>query len=414
MKKKLCFVIMGYGKKTDPSTGRTLDLDQTYKNIIKPAVLQSGFDCIRGDEVKESGLIDKSMYALLMQSDLVVADISTHNPNAIYELGIRHAVRPYSTVIIQERETKIPFDLNHNKIFHYVHSGDDIGVDEANRCINSLSQLIKHVADNPQTDSPLYEYINNITPPELPEDEYRDIIKELADKENKVFGMVEQAKVAMKDSRFYDATVFWKKASDLVPTESYFVQQHALSRYKSKHPSENTALIDALAIIRTLDPTGETTDPETLGITGAIYKRLWLLENDIEYLKRAISLYGKCYQIRNDYYTGENYALCLNLSANVETDDDEKIYAKMAAKKTRQNIVENLENDVINGDINNRNDRKWVYASLSHCYFALDNLEKSTEFERLFLLNNPLDWEKETFYSSKKILIDSINYGKNL
>jgi len=63
--KKICFVIMGFGTKTDFSTGKTLDLDQTYKNIIQPAVENSGFQCIRADEIQESGLIDKSMYALL-------------------------------------------------------------------------------------------------------------------------------------------------------------------------------------------------------------------------------------------------------------------------------------------------------------------------------------------------------------
>lgn len=112
------FRYYGIRKKTDLSTGKTLDLDKTYKNIIKPAVEKAGLQCVRADEIQDSGLIDKSMYALLMHADLVVADISTYNPNAIYELGVRHAVRPYSTIIIKEQEGVIPFDLNHNRIFH--------------------------------------------------------------------------------------------------------------------------------------------------------------------------------------------------------------------------------------------------------------------------------------------------------
>lgn len=72
--KKLCFVIMGFGKKTDYSTGNTYDLDKTYKNIIQPSVKESGFECIRADEIQDSGIIDKSMYALLMQADLVIAE----------------------------------------------------------------------------------------------------------------------------------------------------------------------------------------------------------------------------------------------------------------------------------------------------------------------------------------------------
>jgi hypothetical protein len=41
--------------------------------------------------------IDKHMYEMLMNAD-VVADLSTTNPNAIYELGVRHALRPHTTV----------------------------------------------------------------------------------------------------------------------------------------------------------------------------------------------------------------------------------------------------------------------------------------------------------------------------
>jgi hypothetical protein len=57
---KICFVIMGYGKKTDPTLGKTYDLDATYHRIIKPAVVKAGYTCIRGDEILESGIIDKN------------------------------------------------------------------------------------------------------------------------------------------------------------------------------------------------------------------------------------------------------------------------------------------------------------------------------------------------------------------
>eukprot|EP00825_Cyclidium_porcatum_P034023 TRINITY_DN35909_c0_g1_i1.p1 TRINITY_DN35909_c0_g1~~TRINITY_DN35909_c0_g1_i1.p1 ORF type:complete len:133 (-),score=21.35 TRINITY_DN35909_c0_g1_i1:11-409(-) len=99
---KICFVIMGFGKKTDFSTGKTLDLDKTYKNIIHPAVGNAGFQCIRADEIQDSGIIDRSMYALLMHADLVIADISTYNPNVIYELGIR----PVSYTHLRAHETR--------------------------------------------------------------------------------------------------------------------------------------------------------------------------------------------------------------------------------------------------------------------------------------------------------------------
>ena len=88
---------MGFGEKTDLATGRTLDLDKTYRTIIKKAVEEAGLECIRANDIKHSGLIDVPMYELLLTADIVIADISTASANAIYELGVRHALRPHTT-----------------------------------------------------------------------------------------------------------------------------------------------------------------------------------------------------------------------------------------------------------------------------------------------------------------------------
>src|SRR3977135_4610269 len=112
--KGTCFVVMGFGKKTDFETGRVLDLNKSYKNLIKPAVEAAGLKCIRADEIVHSGLIDVPMYEQLLKADVVVADLSTSNRNAIYELGVRHALRPYTTVVIAEDEIKtFPFAVKH-------------------------------------------------------------------------------------------------------------------------------------------------------------------------------------------------------------------------------------------------------------------------------------------------------------
>ena len=404
--KPICFVIMGFGKKTDPESGKTFDLNKTYKNIIRPSVIDAGFECVRADEIKDSGLIDKSMYALLMQSELVIADITTYNPNAIYELGIRHAVRPYSTIILKEKDGKIPFDLDHNRMLMYSHLGEDIGVDEAERCKTELVSLINSVSKSKAIDSPLYEFINDIDPPKLPKKEYQLIIQELAKQEKHIFAIVEEAKSSMNTSNFEVAAKYWEKASNLVSNESYFIQQRALCVYKSKVPSEQTALIDALKIIEELEPDGQTNDPETLGITGAIYKQLWQINGDLVSLERAIEYYGKCFKIRNDYYTGENYALCLDIKAKHETDSGEKIFAEVSARKARKKIID-LLNDIINyNDFETRVDKKWILATMAHCYFSMENEELHKEFEEMFFQEDIKDWEKEAYLNNKQRLID--------
>jgi tetratricopeptide (TPR) repeat protein len=394
---------MGYGNKTDPETGNTLDLDKTYKNIIEPAVTNSGYQCIRGDEIQESGIIDKSMYAMLVYAELVIADISTYNPNAIYELGIRHASRPFSTIILKEDESKIPFDLNHNKIFHYSHMGKDIGVDESKRCIKELEILIRNVRKNKDVDSPLFEHLKSLTPNELSEEDYTGMINDIADKQEHVFALSEQAKQERDSGNFVEAAKIFKKAHEKVESEPYFIQQYALCRYKSKDPSRGVALNDALTIINKLNP-DDTNDPETLGITGAINKGLWEETEDIEFLERAIDYYKKGFQINSDYYTGENYALCLELKARIESDDREKIYSQMEAEKTRREILRVIDEIFEEDNYENRIDIKWVYATYSHCLLAVGSISDAEKYEKLFLEKIDADWEKDTFYKSKKLI----------
>src|ERR1041384_941840 len=167
--KKTCFVVMGFGKKTDFETGRTLDLDMSYQNMIKPAVEAAGLKCIRADEIVHSGMIDVPMYEQLLSADVVVADLSTSNKNALYELGVRHALRPYTTVVIAEDGIKVfPFDLNHVVVRQYHHLGEDIGVKEARRFGELLTNAIKEVLKDPRkTDSPVYTILHTLDPPAI-------------------------------------------------------------------------------------------------------------------------------------------------------------------------------------------------------------------------------------------------------
>lgn len=61
MSELTCFVVMGFGEKTDYQTQRTLNRDKTYRGIIKPAVEECGLKCIRADDIIHSGTIDKPM-----------------------------------------------------------------------------------------------------------------------------------------------------------------------------------------------------------------------------------------------------------------------------------------------------------------------------------------------------------------
>ncbi len=106
----LCFVLMPFGRKTD-AAGRVTNFDSVYQKLIAPAVEQAGLEPIRADEEKIGGTIHKPMFERLMLCHYAVADITGANPNVFYELGIRHALRPLSTVVLFVEGTVIPFDI---------------------------------------------------------------------------------------------------------------------------------------------------------------------------------------------------------------------------------------------------------------------------------------------------------------
>ena len=116
--KKTCFVVMGYGKKTDYKIGRSIDLDKTYNNILKPLIEELGMECVRSDEIIHSGIIDKPMFNQLISADIVIADISTYNPNAFYEIGYRSALKK-PIIHLKSKETSIPFDISSIRTFDY-------------------------------------------------------------------------------------------------------------------------------------------------------------------------------------------------------------------------------------------------------------------------------------------------------
>jgi hypothetical protein len=399
-KKKLCFVIMGFGEKKDPETNRTIDLDKTYKKIIRPAVEFCNYTCVRADEILDSGIIDRSMYALLYSAELVIADISTFNPNAIYELGTRHALKPYSTIIIREDKSKLPFDINHNRILSYNHLGNEISDKEAQKSIRELKSLITSITENPATDSPLYTYIPKIQQPILSEEDLQEIIGDLKSREDTIFALTEKAKDFMRESKFSDAADIWKKLKEKTENEIYYIQQEALCTYKSEQPNKLQALTNALTIIGQIQ---NQTDTETLGITGAINKNLWKSTNEQGYLNSAIECYKKGWNLYKDYYTGENYAHCLEQKSQKE-EGDNKTWCKVEAKNTREGVISIILKSLEEAA---PEELKWKYATLSNCYLAIDNADKAKEYEANFKKQNPQDWEIATFENSKRDIINS-------
>jgi hypothetical protein len=106
---KLCFVIGPIGK---PNSEPRVHADWLLYNIIKPVMAHfPNFRVKRADEDPRPGLIDAQMINDLLTADLVIADLSFLNPNAFYEIGIRHMAQ--KPIVHMQRDSEdIPFDLS--------------------------------------------------------------------------------------------------------------------------------------------------------------------------------------------------------------------------------------------------------------------------------------------------------------
>ena len=153
----LCFVLMPFGRKTD-ATGRTTDFDAVYREIIAPAVQEAGLDPIRADEEKVGGTIHKPMFERLMLCDYAVADITGANPNVYYELGIRHAMRPSSTVILFAEGTTLPFDIALLRGIAY-RTGENGAPIDPKSCASRVTAQLGAARENPHDDSPLFQLL---------------------------------------------------------------------------------------------------------------------------------------------------------------------------------------------------------------------------------------------------------------
>jgi hypothetical protein len=392
---KTCFVIMGFGEKTDfqSSPQRVLDLNKTYENIIEPAVKEAGLSCVRSDRIIHSTVIDKPMYENLLSADVVVADLSTSNANAIYELGVRHALRPSTTIVLAENNFSFPFDLNHLSILKYEHLGKDIGFSEAVRVKDALKQKIAELVDKGKVDSPVFLFLPSLMrakaaappldslaagPAATAESAPKTDERSFAELMESFLESYRLAKASVqKPSDWLKPMAFLERLRTMQPQDPYILQQLALATYKSEIPDKLTALREASKILTPLSPT-TSSDAETVGLWGALHKRLWEAGGDRADLDQSIAAYERGFFLRNDYYNGILYAFMLDERAAV-TSGDEAVADRVLARRIRWRVLE-ITGDRLEAGAFPPDEKFWIGASRVEAMFGLDRKE---EAERL-------------------------------
>jgi len=292
MNRPLCFVLMPFGKKP-VAAGAVIDFDAVYRDLIAPAIEEAELEPLRADEEMTGGIIHKPMFERLILCEYAVADLTTANANVFYELGVRHAVRPYSTVLIFDEASRLPFDVGPMRAFPYQLAPEGIPKDVISTKA-ALAELLRE-ARNATTDSPIFQLVEGF--PEIDHtktDVFRDRVQystqvkerlthartggvgELRALE-KELGKIEDLESGVVIDLFlsYRGVRAWKDMIDLVKkmspplAETIMVQEQlALALNRAGRGEEAEKVLTDL-----LEKRGPSS--ETYGILGRVYKDRW-------------------------------------------------------------------------------------------------------------------------------------------
>lgn len=125
---------------SDVPTYESGHFDRVYEFIIKPACKGAGLKPERADDIQVTNYIIVDILRRIIEADMVVCDLSSRNPNVLYELGIRQAFNLPVTLI---RDFKTPriFDIQGLRDIEY---DEGLRIDKINQAIKTLTTTLKN------------------------------------------------------------------------------------------------------------------------------------------------------------------------------------------------------------------------------------------------------------------------------
>jgi hypothetical protein len=356
----LCFVEMPFGTKTDARTGTEIDFDQIYECGIKPAAEGAGLECIRGDDERSGGIIHTAMFARLLLCEFVIVDLTTANPNVFYELGVRHAAKPYTTIPIFATLGDLPFDVRLVRAIPYDLENGHLTEAAAQQLQQRLRDRIRYALEGPVTEgNPLFQLFPDFPGIEMsheltdvfrarvaysqdlrerlaaaralsPQAEavkrLRAIEEELDAPQSVESGSLVDLLLSYRDTSAWDEMVALYDRLPVNVKDAVMVrQQFALALNRRGAPGDRERAIRELQAL--LTERGESA--ETYGILGRVYKDLYREAKDANaltaegYLDKAIEAYTQGFECESvDYYPGIN-AITLLLQKGTEAAERE-------------------------------------------------------------------------------------------
>lgn len=348
----LCFVLMPFGMKKDPSGGPDINFDDIYDKAIRPGIEDAEMEPIRADEERTGGIIHKAMFERLLLCEFAVADLTTANANVFYELGVRHAIRPATTLGIFASNQKPPFDVGFLRALPYeLAERNRFSSREAALLRQSLAKrlvtLREDSRDGKAIDSPIFQLLTDYAAPDLAHlktDLFRDSVNysvelkrqlatardnrnlaALTEIENHL-GRLDNIEAGVLVDLFlsYRALSAWKEMIQLYERLSSGLQRTVMVREQyamALNRDGNRA--EAMRILQSVvDENGPSS--ETCGLMGRVAKDLWSDANKsgndflaAGYLDQAIANYVKGFEADwRDAYPGINAVTLLDIKGD--------------------------------------------------------------------------------------------------
>ena len=112
---KTCFVVSPIGESESETRGNA---DKLFKYIIKPVCDAYGFEAVRVDRLNEANSVTKTIIDYLESAELVIADITEHNPNVFFEMGYRNRTKK-PVIHLKRKGESLPFDVTAIRTLDY-------------------------------------------------------------------------------------------------------------------------------------------------------------------------------------------------------------------------------------------------------------------------------------------------------
>jgi tetratricopeptide (TPR) repeat protein len=324
---------MPFGIKPD-GQGGSVDFDAVYEQLLVPAIRESGLEPLRADQELVGGLIHKPMFERLILADYAVADLTTVNPNVFYELGVRHAARPYTTVLVSADVKRAPFDLAPDRVVPYALDSKGRPA-EPDKDRGALVRALAAAREAAATDSPVFQLIDGLPTPQidrLKTDVFRDqaaysaeIKQRLAEARSQgadALRAIERELGSLHDVEAgvlvdlllsYRAASAWDDMIRLVDAMPEPVRRTTLVREQYGFALNRAGRSDDAerVLLEVLEDHGASS--ETLGLLGRVYKDRWEKDRDASalraegHLDRAIDAYRRGFEADwRDAYPGVN------------------------------------------------------------------------------------------------------------